>query len=33
MHGNPAADERVDPETVLELRVEQRGDEYWATWE
>jgi hypothetical protein len=33
MHGNPAADERVDPETVLELRVELRGDEYWATWE
>jgi hypothetical protein len=22
----------VDPETVLQLKVEQRGDEYWAVW-
>lgn len=22
----------VDPETVLRLKVEQRGDEYWAVW-
>ncbi|OFZ97916.1 MAG: hypothetical protein A2Z64_07725 [Betaproteobacteria bacterium RIFCSPLOWO2_02_67_12] len=22
----------VDPENVLELRVDRRGDEYWATW-
>jgi len=22
----------ADPENVLELRVEKRGDEYWATW-
>lgn len=27
----PAAD-RVDAETVLNLRVEKRGDEYWASW-
>ena len=22
----------VDPQTVLDLRVEKRGDEYWALW-
>jgi len=27
----PRAD-RVDAETVLNLRVEKRGDEYWASW-
>ena len=24
--------DRVDAETVLNLRVEKRGDEYWASW-
>jgi hypothetical protein len=22
----------ADPDTVLQLRVEKRADEYWATW-
>jgi hypothetical protein len=32
MHGKPGAAECVDTETLLQLQVEQRGDEYWATW-
>lgn len=32
MHGKPGAAEGIDTETLLQLRVEQRGDEYWATW-
>jgi hypothetical protein len=24
--------DRVDPEMLLELRVEKRGEEYWASW-
>jgi hypothetical protein len=29
-HGTHA--DRLDPETVLALRVEKRDEEYWATW-
>lgn len=32
MHGDAGRAERVDVENVLELRIEQRGDEYWASW-
>lgn len=32
MHGEAGRAERVDAEKVLELRIEQRGDEYWANW-
>jgi hypothetical protein len=31
LYGKPAGPERADPETVLQLRVEKRGEEYWAT--
>jgi hypothetical protein len=24
--------DRVDPQRILALRVEKRGEEYWATW-
>jgi hypothetical protein len=27
-----AGADRLDPKTVLDLRVEKRGEEYWATW-
>ena len=27
-----AGADRLDPKTVLNLRVEKRGEEYWATW-
>lgn len=27
-----AGADRVDPKTVLSLKVEKRGEEYWATW-
>jgi hypothetical protein len=27
-----ASPDGVDAETILELRVEKRGEEYWATW-
>ena len=32
MHGEAGRAERVDPQNVLKLRIEQRGDEYWASW-
>lgn len=32
MHGKAGSADRVDAETVLELRIEQSGDEYWGTW-
>jgi hypothetical protein len=22
----------VDPETVIQFKIEQRGEEYWAVW-
>jgi hypothetical protein len=31
IYGNGTGPQRVDPETVLQLRVEKRGEEYWAT--
>jgi hypothetical protein len=31
-YGDPGRAERVDARTVLDLQVEQRGEEYWATW-
>jgi hypothetical protein len=31
LYGKPAGPERADAETVLQLRVEKRGEEYWAT--
>jgi hypothetical protein len=30
--GRPAVADGVDAEHVLNLRIEQRGEEFWATW-
>lgn len=32
IYGKPGSTERVDAENVLNLELEQRGDEYWASW-
>lgn len=32
MHGAAGRAEGVDAENLLELRIEQRGEEYWANW-